>query len=63
MTLGPGRREWFWYLRPGPGGMPLALRLSEGLGINALGRGFAAECDLALFELRELLVQCVQCGC
>jgi hypothetical protein len=33
MTPGPGRRKWFWYLRPGPGGMPLALRLSEGLGI------------------------------
>jgi hypothetical protein len=31
MTPGPGRRKWFWYLRPGPGGMPLALRLSEGL--------------------------------
>jgi hypothetical protein len=32
MTPGLGRRKWFWYLRARPGGMPLALRLSEGLG-------------------------------
>jgi hypothetical protein len=39
MTPGLGRRKWFWYLRPRPGGMPLALRLSEGLGIA----GFSAD--------------------
>jgi hypothetical protein len=36
MAPGLGRRKWFWYLRTGPGGMPLALRLSEGLGITAV---------------------------
>ena len=33
---GPGWRKWTAYRQPGPGGLPLALRLSEGLGPNAL---------------------------
>ena len=32
MTPGPGLRKWTEYLSPGPGGMPLALRLSDWLG-------------------------------
>ncbi len=32
MTPGPGHRKCTPYLWPGPGGMPLWLRLSEGLG-------------------------------
>jgi hypothetical protein len=32
MTLGPGYRKCTPYLWPGPSGMPLALRLTEGLG-------------------------------
>ena len=33
MTPGPGLRKWTEYLSPGPGGMPLALRLSDWLGL------------------------------
>jgi hypothetical protein len=29
---GPGRRQCTAYLRPGPGGLPLALRLNDMLG-------------------------------
>jgi len=32
MPPGPGLRKWTEYLSPGPGGMPLALRLSDWLG-------------------------------
>ena len=35
MTPGPGLRKWTEYLSPGPGGMPLALRLSDWLGLTA----------------------------
>ena len=35
MTPGPGLRKWTEYLSPGPGGMPLALRLSDWLGLAA----------------------------
>ncbi len=38
MTPGPGLRKRTEYLRPGPGGMPLALLLSEGLGLAAMAR-------------------------
>ena len=34
MTPGPGLRKWTEYLSPGPGGMPLALRLSDWLGLT-----------------------------
>jgi len=34
MTTGPGLRKWTEYLSPGPGGMPLALRLSDWLGLT-----------------------------
>jgi len=33
MTPGPGLRKCTEYLSPGPGGMPLALRLSDWLGL------------------------------
>ena len=33
-TLGPGWRKCTAYRQTGPGGLPLALRLSEGLGIS-----------------------------
>jgi len=36
MTPGPGLRKWTGYLSPGPGGMPLALRLSDWLGLTRL---------------------------
>jgi len=36
MTPGPGLRKWAEYLSPGPGGMPLALRLSDWLGLARL---------------------------
>ena len=39
MTPGPGRRQCTEYLRPGPGGMPLALPLSEGLGRTLVQTG------------------------
>ena len=43
MTPGPGRRQCTAYLRPGPGGMPLALPLSEGLGsTRAIAASLAA---------------------
>jgi hypothetical protein len=35
MPLGPGYRKCTPYLWPGPSGMPLALRLTEGLGSTA----------------------------
>jgi len=35
MTPGPGLRKWTEYLSPGPGGLPLALRLSDWLGLTA----------------------------
>jgi len=38
MTAGPGLRKWTEYLSPGPGGMPLALRLSDWLGLTASAR-------------------------
>ena len=38
MTAGPGLRKWTEYLSPGPGGMPLALRLSDWLGLTARAR-------------------------
>ena len=38
MTPGPGLRKWTEYLSPGPGGMPLALRLSDWLGLTASAR-------------------------
>ncbi len=34
MPPGPGYRKCTPYLWPGPGGMPLVLRLSEGLGLS-----------------------------
>ena len=34
MTPGPGLRKWTEYLSPGPGGVPLALRLSDWLGLT-----------------------------
>ena len=34
MPLGPGCRKCTPYLLPGPSGMPLALRLTEGLGVS-----------------------------
>ena len=36
MTPGPGLRKCTEYLSPGPGGMPLALRLSDWLGLTRL---------------------------
>ena len=33
MLPGPGRQKCTPYCRPGPGGTPLALRLTEGLGV------------------------------
>jgi len=36
MTPGPGLRKWTEYLSPDPGGMPLALRLSDWLGLARL---------------------------
>ncbi len=36
-TPGPGYRKCTPYLWPGPGGPPLVLRLSEGLGLSAAG--------------------------
>ena len=33
MTLGPGHRKRTAYLWPGPGGTPLALPLTDGLGL------------------------------
>ena len=38
MTPGPGRRKWTEYLSLGHGGMPLALRLSDWLGLTASAR-------------------------
>ena len=38
MTPGPAGRKCTPYLLAGPGGMPLVLPLSEGLGISARGR-------------------------
>ena len=42
MTPGPGLRKWTEYLSPGPGGMPLVLRLSDWLGLTARGLGLPA---------------------
>ena len=42
MTPGQGHRECTAYLWPGPGGMPLALRLSEGLELDRIGDCFDA---------------------
>ena len=38
MTPGPGLRKCTEYLSPGPGGMPLAFRLSDWLGLTASAR-------------------------
>jgi len=35
VTPGPGHRKCTAYLWPGPGGAPLALPLTEGLGVTA----------------------------
>jgi len=35
VTPGPGHRQCTTYLWPGPGGTPLALPLTEGLGVIA----------------------------
>ena len=37
-TPGPGWRKCTAYRQTGPGGLPLALRLSEGLGLSAADR-------------------------
>jgi hypothetical protein len=41
-TPGPGYRKCTLYLWPGPGGPPLVLRLSEGLGVIAVARELRA---------------------
>ena len=51
MTRGPGLRKWTEYLSPGPGGMPLALRLSDWLGLTASAR---PDTTLFLFLPRRL---------
>ena len=51
MTPGPASRKCTPYLLAGPGGMPLALRLSEGLGSAARGKGAGAAPDKALLLL------------
>ena len=49
MTPGPGWRKCTAYRQTGPGGLPLALRLSEGLGITEQ----AGEIEVLCFELVE----------
>ena len=51
MTPGPGLRKWTEYLSPGPGGMPLALRLSDWLGLTL---ACTARHDFAPFLARRL---------
>ena len=54
MAPGPASRKCTPYLLAGPGGMPLALRLSEGLGRNA-GKtlGIDTILDLLLAHVEE----------
>ena len=49
MTPGPASRKCTPYLLAGPGGMPLALRLSEGLGSAARGKGAGAAPEALFF--------------
>jgi len=43
---GPDLRECTPYLGAGPGGLPLALRLSEGLGRTVDGSNHCARCSV-----------------
>ena len=52
MTPGPGWRKCNVYRQTGPGGMPLALRLSEGLGRTSANDG-GDECSKRQGEYRE----------
>jgi hypothetical protein len=45
MPPAPGLRKCTAYLRPGAGGMPLALRLSEGLGGGVLSSPKREACE------------------
>ena len=45
-TPGPGWRKCTAYRQTGPGGLPLALRLSEGLGLNAVVTGICLAGDV-----------------
>jgi len=52
VTPGPGHRKCTAYLWPGPGGAPLALPLTEGLGLNA-----------PRVEAQHILVEVRSSGC
>ena len=53
MTPGPHSRKCTSYLLCGPGGMPLALRLSEGLGITLADNGKVLSVPLARLLLMK----------